>query len=72
MQPFWTAHTELLTTPAARAPDRTRVDELAPGRLRVQQTLVDAEGDEDWSLDATVDVPAGGGPPVIQLQRIGI
>ena len=46
---------------ARRAPpDRTRIDELGPGRLRVQQTLVDAEGDEDWSLDCVVDVRAGG------------
>jgi hypothetical protein len=70
MQPFWAAHTELLTTPAARAPDRTRIDELEPGRLRVQQTLVDAEGDEDWSVDAIVD--ANGSAPRIELQRIGI
>jgi hypothetical protein len=70
MQPFWTAHTALLTTPAARAPDRTRIDEQEPGRLRVQQTLVDAEGDEDWSLDCLVDT--NGSSPVIQLQRIGV
>ena len=65
-------HTELLTTPAARRPDRTRIDPLDAGRLRVQQTLVDAEGDEDWSLDCVVDVQSAGGPPAIQLQRIGI
>jgi hypothetical protein len=72
MAPFWAAHAELLTTPAARRPDRTRIDELEPGRLRVQQTLVDPEGDEDWSLDCVVDLPPAGGPPVLQLQRIGI
>jgi hypothetical protein len=71
MEPFWAAHTQLLTTPAARAPQRTRMDELAPGRLRAQQTLVDAEGDEDWSLDCIVDQDATPGP-VIQLQRIGV
>ena len=71
MESFWAAHTQLLTTPAARAPQRTRMDELAPGRLRVQQTLVDAEGDEDWSLDCIVDQDATPGP-VIQLQRIGV
>jgi superfamily II RNA helicase len=71
MAPFWAEHAELLTTPAARRPDRTRIDELEPGRLRAQQTLVDAEGDEDWSLDCVVDVQAGA-PPAIQLQRIGV
>ena len=72
MAPFWAAHAELLTTPAARRPDRTRVDDLAPDRLRVQQTLVDAEGDEDWSLDCIVDVPPPGAAPSLRLQRIGI
>ena len=72
MAPFWAAHAQLLTTPAARRPDRTRIDELGPSRLRVQQTLVDADEDEDWSLDCIVDVGAAGAPPAIQLQRIGI
>ena len=72
MAPFWAEHTELLTTPAARRPDRTRIDTLDAGRLRVQQTLVDAEGDEDWSLDCVADAQSAGGPPAIQLQRIGI
>jgi len=72
MAPFWAAHTELLMTPAARRPDRTRIDEIEPGRLRAQQTLVDAEGDEDWSLDCTIETDAAGGQPVLQLQRIGI
>ncbi|HEY7374901.1 MAG TPA: DUF3516 domain-containing protein, partial [Polyangia bacterium] len=72
LAPFWAAHAELLTTPAARRPDRTRIDELEPGRLRVQQTLVDGEGDEDWSLDCIVDTDPAAGPPRIRLQRIGI
>jgi len=72
MAPYWAAHTQLLTTPDARRPDRTRIDEIEPGRLRVQQTLVDAEGDEDWSLDCVVETAAASGPPVLQLQRIGI
>jgi hypothetical protein len=72
MAPFWAAHPELLTTPAARRPDRTRIDDIEPGRLRVQQTLVDPDGDEDWSLDCIVEAPADGGSPALQLQRIGI
>jgi len=72
MAPFWAAHAQLLTTPAARRPDRTRIDELEPGRLRAQQTLVDAEGDEDWSVDCIVDAPPAGAVPSLRLQRIGI
>jgi Domain of unknown function (DUF3516) len=71
MEPFWAAHKELLMTPDARRPDRTRIDEIEPGRLRAQQALVDAEGDEDWSIDCLIDTDAGG-PPRLQLQRIGI
>ena len=58
MAPFFAAHTELLTTPDARRPDRTRIDDLDAGRLRAQQAMVDPEGDEDWSLDCVVDVAA--------------
>ncbi|HXT95013.1 MAG TPA: DUF3516 domain-containing protein [Polyangia bacterium] len=74
MAPFWTVHAALLTTPDARRPDRTRLDELGPGKWRVQQVLVDGEGDEDWSLDCLVDLerPRPDGGPLLELQRIGI
>jgi superfamily II RNA helicase len=74
MAPFWTEHAALLATPDARRPDRTRIDELAPGRFRAQQVLVDGEGDEDWSLDCIVDLtrPRSDGGPLVELQRIGI
>ena len=63
----------LSTTPDARRPDRTRIEEIAPGRFRVQQTLVDAEGDEDWALHGVVDTAAerGEGSPRFELDRIG-
>jgi superfamily II RNA helicase len=74
MAPFWAEHAALLTTPEARRPDRTRIDELETGRFRAQQVLVDGEGDEDWSLDCLVDLtrPRSDGTPLIELQRIGI
>jgi hypothetical protein len=73
MAPFWTAHPTLLTTPDARRPDRTRIDELEPGKFRAQQVLVDGEGDEDWSLDCLVDLTARRpGDPLLALQRIGV
>jgi superfamily II RNA helicase len=71
MAPFFAAHAELLTTPDARRPDRTRIDDLDAGRLRAQQAMIDPEGDEDWSLDCVVDVTAGG-PPRLALTRIGV
>ncbi|HEY6476232.1 MAG TPA: DUF3516 domain-containing protein [Polyangia bacterium] len=73
MAPFWATHATLLTTPDARRPDRTRIDELGPGKFRAQQVLVDGEGDEDWSLDCLVDLTARrAGEPLLALQRIGI
>jgi len=74
MAPFWAEHTALLTTPEARRPDRTRIDETAPRRFRAQQALIDAEGDEDWSLDCLVDLtsPRADGAPILDLQRIGV
>ncbi len=73
MAPFWAEHSALSTTPDARRPDRTRIEEIAPGRFRVQQTMVDAEGDEDWALHGTVDTEAdrGEGSPRFELDRIG-
>ncbi len=74
LAPFWAEHSALLTTPEARRPDRTRLDEPAPRRFRAQQVLVDAEGDEDWSLDCVVDLAAAraDGAPILDLQRIGV
>ena len=71
MAPYWAAHPELLTTPAARRPDRTRLDPLDAEHFRVQQVLVDGEGDEDWSLDCAVTVDHDGTPQLV-LQRIGV
>jgi hypothetical protein len=71
MAPYWAAHPELLTTPAARRPDRTRLDALDAEHFRVQQVLVDGEGDEDWSLDCLVAMAPDGTPELV-LQRIGV
>ncbi|HVU52852.1 MAG TPA: DUF3516 domain-containing protein [Polyangia bacterium] len=74
MAPYWAAHATLLATPAARRPSLTRIDELGERRFRAQQTLLDPEGDEDWSLDCIVDLGAekAEGTPLLELQRIGV
>jgi superfamily II RNA helicase len=74
MAPFWAEHQTLLVTPDARRPDRTRLDELEPRRFRALQTLVDADGDEDWSLEcrADLDRPRTDGGPLLELLRIGV
>jgi len=74
MAPYWAAHKTLLATPAARRPSLTRIDALGERRFRAQQTLVDPEGDEDWSLDCVVDLSEekAEGTPLVELQRIGV
>jgi superfamily II RNA helicase len=77
MAPYWAEHATLLTTPAARRPSLTRIDELGPRRFRAQQQLIDPEGEEDWALDCIVDLgpadaPASESTPLLDLQRIGI
>ena len=74
MAPFWAEHKILLVTPEARRPDRTQLDEIEPRQFRAQQTLVDGDGDEDWSVDCRVDLdrPRGDGEPLLQLVRIGV
>jgi superfamily II RNA helicase len=74
MAPYWAVHETLLATPAARRPSLTRLDELGPRRWRAQQTLLDPEGDEDWSLDCIVDLADDRpeGAPLLDLQRIGV
>jgi superfamily II RNA helicase len=74
MAPYWAEHAALLTTPAARRPDLTLLEKLAPTRYRVQQRLIDPEGEEDWALDCLVDLdgPRPEDAPLLDLQRIGI
>jgi superfamily II RNA helicase len=74
LAPFWAEHQTLLVTPDARRPHRTRLDELEPRRFRAQQTLVDGEGDEDWSIDCRVDLdhPRADGEALLELVRIGV
>jgi superfamily II RNA helicase len=77
LAPFLSAHKMLLTTPAARQPNFTRIDALEPRRYRAQQTLLDPEGEADWSLDCIVDLTdltdaKPEGAPLLDLQRIGV
>jgi superfamily II RNA helicase len=74
MAPYWAEHARLLTTPEARRPSHTRIDDLGDRRFRVQQRLIDPEGNGDWALDCLVDLrePRPESAPLLDLQRIGI
>jgi hypothetical protein len=79
MEPYFAAHAELVATPAARRPDKTVLKQVGPGQWEARQILVDPAGDEDWMLDAFVDLdaPRPDGTdlettPLVQLRRVGI
>lgn len=74
LSPYFTAHKQILVTPASRAPRFTRIEEVEPRRFRAQQTIVDPEGEEDWAVDCIVDLtgPISDELPLLDLQRIGV
>ncbi|MBI2388759.1 MAG: DUF3516 domain-containing protein [Deltaproteobacteria bacterium] len=64
-------HPALRTDPTARVPSLTRIDKR-PDAWEVQQILPDAEGDDDWFLEARIDLARAkdAGEPVVALRRV--
>ena len=58
--------------PDARAAHRTIFEEAEPRRWRVQQALVDAEGQAYWSIDGEVDLRGDFDPegPLFALRSV--
>lgn len=73
LAPFFAEHPKLVTTPQARLPEHTRIDEESAHRYRVRQVLIDDEGDNDWMIEGIVDLTtrAKADEPLIELVRIG-
>ena len=77
LAPFWAAHRIMRVDPEARAPKHTAIDTTNAGAhgdvWRVRQVLLDAEEDNDWYFDATIDLVRSRdlGRPVLALERIG-
>lgn len=61
------------TTPRSRRPDKTFLKEDGPRRWIVRHNLVDAEGNEDYAIEAVVDLSEDRleDLPLIELRRIG-
>jgi superfamily II RNA helicase len=57
----------------ARTPGRTILEKDGERRYRVRQVLVDDAGDDDWVIEAVVDLTArqSAGDPLLTLVRIG-
>jgi superfamily II RNA helicase len=72
LRPFFEEHTALRVDPTARSPENTRVTKAAPGAWEVVQVLCDAEGDNDWTLAATIDLASSSkeGRPVMAIRGV--
>jgi superfamily II RNA helicase len=72
-RPFFEEHTGLRVDPTARAPQNTRVTKTERGTWEIVQILCDAEGDDDWTLSATVDLEASAkaGRPFLVMRGVG-
>jgi hypothetical protein len=73
-EPYWSEHTALRLDPPARSALNTRFeDEPREPGLRVEQTLVDPDEHNDWSLVFHLDLEAtrAAGEPRMTLQTVG-
>jgi superfamily II RNA helicase len=72
LRPFFEEHSALRTDPTARAPQNTRITKTDRGTWEVVQILGDPEGDNDWTLAATVDLDASSkaGRPALVMRGI--
>lgn len=70
--PFFAQHASLRIDPEARSPKLLDI-EATDERWRVRQTLLDAEGDHDTFVEATIDLgrSRAAGRPVLALERVG-
>jgi superfamily II RNA helicase len=80
MQSYWDMHGSIITTPESRRPHLTTMRPDGDEALRVAQRLLDPAGDDDWVVEARVDLanhPSGERAglderPIIELLRIGV
>jgi hypothetical protein len=70
LAPFFAEHAGVRADPAARSPALLAIDE-GEATWRLRQILLDAEGDEDWYFDATIDLERSraAARPVLALER---
>jgi hypothetical protein len=72
LAPFYQEYDEILFTPEARRSNATRIAVVKPGCWRVQQTLMDPEGDNFWyvDLEVTATSPKDASALQVRLKQI--
>jgi superfamily II RNA helicase len=73
MAPYWSDHTRIDLTPAARRPHNTFLSPSGERTWQARQRLVDEAGEVDWMLDCVVDLsePRSEDLPLVELVRVG-
>jgi superfamily II RNA helicase len=73
LERFFVEHERLVFDQSARYVDKTQIEELAPHVYKARQILVDEAGDNDWYVEAEVDVREGMpvDQPLLRLKVIG-
>jgi len=73
LAPFFEAHQLIRVDPEARSPKHTTIDRSSAETWRVRQVLLDAEEDNDWYFDASIDLDRSreAARPILTLERIG-
>ncbi|MEW5852155.1 MAG: DUF3516 domain-containing protein [Myxococcota bacterium] len=74
LKDYYATYPSIMVHHGARTAAHTLIKVLEPRRWSVVQTLVDPEGDNQWMLDAEVDLRARKDVegPLITLRRIGV
>jgi len=72
LAPFFAGHSALLDSAEARRHQWTRIEPAGERQWRVTQTLLDAEGDHDWGLVATIDLrhATAVDQPLLRIDRL--
>jgi superfamily II RNA helicase len=72
LAPYFEAHSVIRVDPEARSPKHTTIDRTSEGSWRVRQILLDAEEDNDWFFEASIDLARSRetARPVLALERI--
>jgi hypothetical protein len=68
LAPFYQQYDEILFTPEARRSNATRIEVVKPGCWRVQQTLMDPEGDNFWYVDLEVTATSAKDASALRLR----
>jgi superfamily II RNA helicase len=73
LAPYWERFDEIVFTPRARTAEWTSVTPLDTRHFRVQQVLIDPDGENLWAIrgEVTLDARADPDGPLLRLREIG-